>query len=63
MDAKRKAASSITDGAVKKLKQGSLTSFFGAPTASKNLHTGANARFDKQSWINGLNPEHKELLK
>ena len=67
MNVKRKATSSISaavssPSAPKKLRQGSLTSFFAAP-AGHNLHTGPKVRFDKDAWVNGLTPPQKELLK
>jgi hypothetical protein len=66
MSAKRKATSSISaavsSSTPKKLKQGSLTAFFGAPKAN-NLHTAAKPRFDKEAWINGLTAPQRELLK
>jgi len=68
MNVKRKATSSLSAAvtsppAPKKLKQGSLTSFFGAPTGSKDLHTAPKIRFDKNSWISSLTASQKELLK
>ena len=68
MNAKRKATSSLSaavtsSSAPKKLKQGSLTAFFGSPSGNKDLHTAAKVRFDKQAWINSLTPSLKELLK
>ena len=66
MNVKRKATSSLSSAvtspsAPKKLKQGSLTAFFGAPAG--NLHTAAKIKFDKDAWIKGLSPAHRELLK
>jgi len=68
MNVKRKAASSISaavgsPSAPKKLKQGSLTAFFGAPPGSKNLSTSPKIVFDKGAWINTLTPPQRELLK
>jgi len=64
MNVKRKAISTaVSPASNKKLKQGSLAAFFGAPSVTKDLHTGAKIRFDKQAWINSLTPSQKELLK
>jgi hypothetical protein len=68
MNAKRKATSSLSaavtsPSAPKKLKQGSLTSFFGAPSVNRDVHTAAKPRFDKKAWISGLTDPQKELLK
>src|SRR5271154_3049014 len=68
MNVKRKATSSLSaavtsPSAPKKLKQGSLTAFFGSPTGSKDLHTAPKVRFDKEAWITSLTPTQKELLK
>jgi len=68
MNVKRKATSSLSaavtsPSAPKKLKQGSLTAFFGSPTGSKDLHTAPKVRFDKDAWITSLTPTQKELLK
>jgi hypothetical protein len=65
MNAKRKAVSSISAAAAspsapKKLKQGSLATFFGAPSTSR---TSPKAVFDKAAWINTLTPLQQELLK
>jgi hypothetical protein len=67
MNVKRKAASSISaavasPSAPKKLKQGSLTAFFGAPSASKSLHTSPKIAFDKSAWIKTLTPPQRDLL-
>jgi uracil-DNA glycosylase len=66
MNVKRKATSTISSALTsppdpKKLKQGSLTAFFGAP--KHTVHTASKANFDKQAWINSLTPSQKELLK
>ena len=67
MNVKRKAttslANAVTSPTAKKLKQGSLTTFFGAPKGSKDVHTAPKPSFDKQAWINSLTPSQKELLK
>ena len=68
MNVKRKATSSLSaavtsPSAPKKLKQGSLTAFFGSPSGSKDLHTAPKVRFDKDAWITSLTPTQKELLK
>jgi hypothetical protein len=67
MNVKRKATSSLSAAvsptASKKLKQGSLTAFFGAPTVNKDIHTSSKPRFDKEGWIKGLTPSQKDLLK
>jgi hypothetical protein len=67
MNVKRKATSSISaavsPSAPKKLKQGSLTTFFGAPSVSKDIHTSSKTRFDKEGWIKGLTATQKDLLK
>ena len=66
MDLKRKATSTLaavtSSPSSKKLKQGSLTSFFGSPKSS-GVHTAAIPRFDKEAWIKGLTPSQKDLLK
>jgi len=67
MFAKRKATSSLSSAvspsAPKKLKQGSLTAFFGSPAGGKDIHTGPKVRFDKEAWVKGLTAPQKELLK
>jgi len=67
MNVKRKAASSISAAvaspSAKKLKQGSLTAFFGAPATSKSLHMSPKISFDKSAWIDTLTPPQRELLK
>jgi uracil-DNA glycosylase len=68
MNAKRKATSSLSaavtsPSAPKKLKQGSLTAFFGAPSVSRSVQTAAKSRFDKKAWISELTEPQKELLK
>ena len=68
MNVKRKATSSLSaavtsPSAPKKLKQGSLTAFFGSPAGSKDLHTAPKLRFDKDAWITSLTSTQKELLK
>jgi hypothetical protein len=56
------AAVSSSPSAPKKLKQGSLTAFFGSQSGS-NVHTAPKVRFDKEAWIKGLTPPQKQLLK
>jgi len=68
MNVKRKATSSISaavgsPSAPKRLKQGSLTTFFGPPPGSKTLSTSAKIAFDKGAWIDTLTPPQRELLK
>jgi hypothetical protein len=68
MNMKRKATSSLSaavtfPSAPKKLKQGSLTAFFGSPTLNKDVHTTARSRFDKKAWVSGLTEPQKNLLK
>jgi len=68
MNVKRKATASFsataaTPSAPKKLKQGSLTAFFGPPSGSKNTQTSLKRRFDKAAWIDGLTPPQRDLLR
>jgi uracil-DNA glycosylase len=67
MNVKRKATSSLATAVAsptaKKLKQDSLTAFFGAPKVNKDIHTAPKIAFDKTAWLKTLSSSQKELLK
>jgi hypothetical protein len=67
MNVKRKATSSITAAVTspttKRLKQDSLTAFFGAPKVSKDVHTAPKVSFDKAAWIKTLTSSQRDLLR
>ena len=69
---KAEALSASANDLKKPKKDGSLTSFFGAPkpaaasisaTDKSTVASGAPVTFDKEKWVASLTPEQKTLLK